>query len=198
MGTQKTGFDFNPNLANTIAEANAAHGATGSQGVQDLLANPTANTGFQATLAGLLQSLKGSEAEGRQALADQFKAAGAEQSGAMGTSFANLEDKYNQSHIAAAGEALRSFLPSAVAGYGEQAKLGGPSLLEALKTGQSLDLANTNPMQPEGAAMSDINLQRAGTLQTPQGTLGIGPLRPGAGSGAGNVNPALKKGGTLF
>ena len=200
VGTQKTGFDFNPNLANTIANANAASGATGSQGVQDLLANPAANTGFQTTLAGMLASLQGSEAQQRQDLADQFKAAGAEQSGAMGTAFANLAGQQANAHSVLAGEAMRSFLPSAVSGYGDLAKLGGPSLLEALKTGQSLDLANNAPAGGGGGGLQMVPDYH--TIANGMAGGGAGGISTGmipAGGKLDNLSGSNRKGGgTLF
>lgn len=201
VGGSQTGFDFNPDLANTIAQGNAAHGATGAQNVQDLLADPTKNSAYQTTLAGILASLQGDRSAQRQALADQFKAAGAEQSGAMGTAFANLEGQFANADAVAAGEAMKSFLPSAVQGYGDLAKLGGPSLLEALKTGQSFDLANSgDPNASKSGGMSYMPDYHAG-IGPGSSPLGIptGPMM-GTGNASGSFGgpTAKKSGGTFF
>ena len=192
VGTQKQGFDFNPTLANTLANQNAAAGAAGTQNVNNLLADPTANSGYQTTLAGLLNSLQYSQQQGRQNLADQFKAAGAEQSGAMGQAFSNLEGQYGRDNISAAGEALRSYLPTATQAYTEQSKLGGPALLDAMKTSQQLDLANTASAGNGGGG---------GTPSAPSyrwsATSGTGGLQAVQGGSTAALQPAAGKGNTL-
>jgi len=125
-----------PTLASTIAQGGAANTATASKSLLDLLGDPTASSAYQTTLKGMLADMQPSIDQGYSDLSDAFRKAGAQQSGAYGSSLAQYASGVERNQLGAAADAMKAILPSLVSGYSGMATQT-PSLMEALKVSQS-------------------------------------------------------------
>lgn len=126
-------------VAKRLAGAGAGSTTASSEALNKLLADPTSNPGYRASLQGVLASMRPGVEQGYQDLQDAFKAAGAEQSGAYGNTLAKYAGEVNRNETIAASDVLSKLLPTLVSGYSSQASQT-PSLLEALKLSKQSNL----------------------------------------------------------
>jgi hypothetical protein len=137
----------------------------------DLLGNPTANSAYQTTLQGMLADMQPSIDQGYSDLSDAFRRAGAQQSGAYGTSLAQYATGVERNQLGAAADAMKAILPSLVSGYSGMATQS-PSLLEALKLGSSTSASqaydpNADKQEPgPGQGQRSLTGFSSGTLQS--------------------------------
>jgi len=178
IGGSKEEFAF-PTLAGTLAGSGAGLQGAASQELLALLRDPTANPGYQASLQGVLESLRGAEEQGYQDLSDQFRKAGAMQSGAYGTSLAKFAGENARTRTIAASDVLSKLLPTLVQGFQGPA-MQAPDLLNSIKQRSAFDLSNAAQPKSGGGGTGYIgSTTRPGApSQAPQTTLNYGSSLP--------------------
>ena len=147
----------NPTLANTLANQGASNVTNASGSLLDYLGNPTNSSAYKTTLSGMLADLQPSINEGYQNLSDQFRKAGAQQSGAYGTALSQYATGVERNQAGLAADALKATMAPTIQGYSGLAQQA-PSLIDALKLSQSNSASQAyDPAAAAAAAKVDPN-----------------------------------------
>lgn len=138
----------NNDLASSLANVLGGVAGDSATSFMDYLKNPVDSPLFQSQLGALLNSLRPSEANARQSLADTFRAAGGLRSGAYGNSAGSLENDILGNREKTAANLLgQSFGPMTQAMLGAMGQIN--PLLQALKMSYSdseSQSTGTNPL----------------------------------------------------
>lgn len=145
FGVSQDKYAF-PDVAAPVAGATGANVQTAQTGLLDLLKDPANNSGVNAAYQSYLAAQRPAEEQGYQDLADQFKAAGAEQSGNYGTALSKYAAGIQNAHAIGYGNTLQSILSPMVSGYSGLAGQA-PNLLDSLKMRDSFQAAGMDANQ---------------------------------------------------
>ena len=166
-----------PDLVSQLANLLGGVGQQAGGGLMDYLSNPVASPLFQNQLGALLNSLRPSEAQSRQALTDQFRAAGGLRSGAYGNAAGSLENDILGNREKTAANLLgQSFGPMTQALLGAIGQMN--PLIQGLKMNYSDSSSNSQSQSAGGQGQAPMSVSY-GPSSIGQG--GYGPLNTGSG-----------------